>query len=63
MRKRGFKDAEENGQLLIQFEAVDIDTPLLRIERGNTSLGSTQPIGPKDMPYAAVKMYVQLCGS
>lgn len=30
-------------QLLIQFEAVDTDTPLLRIERGKTSLGKTQP--------------------
>jgi hypothetical protein len=45
-----YGNKEWNKQLLIQFEAVDRETPLLRIERGNTSLGRTQPIGPKDMP-------------
>jgi hypothetical protein len=30
-------------QLFTQFEAVDSDTPLLRMDRGKTSLGRTQP--------------------
>lgn len=43
-------------QLLIQFEAVDRETPLLRIDNEKTSFGRTHPIGPKLMPYAAVKV-------
>jgi hypothetical protein len=34
----------EGAQLFTQFEAVDSDTPLLRMDSGNTSLGSTQPV-------------------
>lgn len=34
----------EGVQLFTQFEAVDSDTPLLRMDSGNTSLGSTQPV-------------------
>lgn len=47
----GQEDAREtagrkDAQLLNQLDAVDRDTPLLRTESGNTSLGRTHPIGP-----------------
>ena len=44
------------GQLLTQFDAVDTATPRLLIDSGKTSLGSTHPMGPYDIPYAAVKV-------
>ena len=33
-------------------------TPLLLIDNGNTSLGKTQAIGPRETPYAAVNVYI-----
>lgn len=47
-------------QLLNQLDAVDIAAPLLRKERGNTSVGKTQATGPKLTPYAAVSKYIIL---
>lgn len=41
---------EASSQLLIHTEAVDKDTPLLLMDKGNTSLGSTHAIGPNDTP-------------
>jgi len=35
-------------------------TPLLRIDIGKISLGKTQPIGPKETPYANVNVYMPL---
>lgn len=35
-----------DGQLFNQFDAVEIATPLLRMERGNTSLVRTHAMGP-----------------
>jgi len=49
-----------NLQLLIQFDAVLSATPLLLIDKGNTSLGRTHPMGPKEIPYAKVKVYMPL---
>lgn len=46
--------------MLIQFEAVETATPLLLIDSGKTSLGSTHPIGPSETPYATVKVYIAL---
>lgn len=44
-------------KLLNQFDAVDIDVPLLRMRpEGNTSLAKTQAIGPILVPYDAVNM-------
>ena len=50
----------DDPQLLTQFDAVLSATPLLRIDSGNTSLGSTQPMGPNEMPYAKVNVYMHL---
>lgn len=50
----------DDAQLLTQFDAVLSATPLLRIDSGNTSLGSTQPMGPNEMPYAKVNVYMHL---
>jgi hypothetical protein len=47
-------------QLLIQFDAVASDTPRARDDTGKTSPGRIHPIGPKLVPYAAVKMYTNL---
>lgn len=44
------KKEHERLQLLNQLEAVERATPFPRIDNGKTSLGSTQPIGPKDTP-------------
>lgn len=54
------KKRSRNTQLFVQLEAVLSATPLLLIDRGKTSLGSTQPMGPKETPYAAVKVYIPL---
>ena len=48
--------------MLSQLDAVESATPLLRIESGKTSLGRIHPMGPYDMPYAAVYRYMQLRG-
>jgi hypothetical protein len=59
--QRGAQDNRtETSQLFIQFDAVDKATPLLLIDMGKTSLGSTHPMGPNDMPYAAVNVYTHL---
>lgn len=50
----------EDIQLFNQFDAVESATPLLLIDNGNTSLGRTQPIGPIEIPYAAVNVYIPL---
>lgn len=47
-------------QLFIQLDAVLNATPLLRIESGKISLGRTQPMGPKETPYANVNRYIPL---
>ena len=50
----------DNIQLFNPFDAVESATPLLLIDKGNTSLGSTQPMGPIEIPYAVVNMYIPL---
>lgn len=52
--------SQTDSQLFTQLEAVERDTPLLRMDSGKTSLGRIQPMGPKLTPYAAVKVYMHL---
>ena len=56
----GTSSSGHNLQLLNQLDAVDIAAPLLRKDRGNTSVGRTQATGPKLTPYAAVNKYIIL---
>jgi hypothetical protein len=43
-------------KLFNQVVAVESATPLLLIDNGNTSLGKTQAIGPRETPYDAVNV-------
>ena len=47
-------------QLFNQFTAVENATPLLLIDKGNTSLGKIQAIGPRETPYDTVNVYIPL---
>ena len=47
--------SRRNAQLFNHTDAVEIATPLLLTDNGNTSEGRTHPMGPIEIPYAMVK--------
>lgn len=49
------RQAEDNSQLFSHTDAVEMATPLLLTDSGNTSDGRTHPMGPIEIPYAMVK--------